>query len=171
VVVAVQAGKGSRDGRALAPGKVLTMGIDASWSPADDTPDRQPPTDLPVTRQPAEPQARARLPSSAERVEAHRQARRAADKEYAEQIGAEISAGHAFDKHVIERGEFPGVSTREQFASVIKDAVMSGEFRTLSRGRSAYWSEGIVVIRDPGAADGGTTFRPADGHDYFLGLH
>ena len=60
------------------------------------------------------------------------------DKAYADHIGAEISAGHAFDKHVIEQGEFPGVTTREQFARVIKDALMSGEFRTLSRGRSAY---------------------------------
>ena len=36
-----------------------------------------------------------------------RHVRVAADKAYAELIGGEISAGHAFDKHVIERGEFP----------------------------------------------------------------
>jgi hypothetical protein len=31
-------------------------------------------------------------------------------------------------------------------------------------------SEGTVVIRDPGAPDGGTTFRPAKGYNYFLRL-
>jgi hypothetical protein len=47
---------------------------------------------------------------------------------------------------------------------------MNGEPRVLSRGRTAYWSEGTVVIRDPGAPDGGTTFRPAKGYNYFLRL-
>jgi len=148
------------------------MGIDASDLPVDDAA-RRPLADLPAEEQPVEPSARAQLrpPSAVERIEAHLQARHAADKEYAELIGAEISAGHAFDKHVIEQGEFPGVTTREQFASVIKDAVMNGEFRALSAGRTAYWSDGILVIRDPGTEDGGTTFRPANGYDYFLGLH
>ena len=149
------------------------MGIDASRVPVDDDAGRPPHTDLPSERQSVEPSARAQLrpPSAAERIEAHRQARVAADKAYAEEIGDEISAGHAFDKHVIERGEFPGVTTRDQFASVIKDAVIKGESRTLSAGRTAYWSDGVVVIRDPSTADGGTTFRPTDGYDYFRGLH
>lgn len=149
------------------------MGIEVSGAPVDDGAGRRPLADLSSEQQSVEPSARTqvRLPSAAERIEAHRQARVAADKAYAELIGDEISAGHAFDKHVIERGEFPGVTTREQFASVIKDAVIKGESRTLSAGRTAYWSDGIVVIRDPGTTDGGTTFRPADGHDYFLGLH
>ena len=149
------------------------MGVDASRVPVDDDAIERPSADLPSELQPAEPPARAeiRLPSAVERIEAHRQARVAADKAYAELIGDKISAGHAFDKHVIERGEFPGVTTREQFASVIKDAVISGESRTLSAGRTAYWSDGTLVIRDPGTADGGTTFRPTDGYDYFRGLH
>ncbi len=148
------------------------MGIDASRAPVDET-IRQPRTDLPEERQP-ETTSRAlqmRLASALERVEASWQARRAVDKAHAEQIGNEISKGHAFDKHVIERGEFPGVTTREQFAIVIKDAVMVGEFRALSGGRTAYWSDSTVVIRNPGAPDGGTAFRPTDGHDYFMGLH
>jgi hypothetical protein len=148
------------------------MGIDASRAPVDDDAGR-PHIDLPSEQQPVEPSERAqmRLPSAAERIEARQQARVAADKAYAELIGDEISAGHAFDKHVIERGEFPGITTRDQFASLIKDAVINGESRTLSAGRTAFWSDGTVVIRDPSTADGGTTFRPADGHDYFLGLH
>jgi hypothetical protein len=149
------------------------MGIDASLVPVDDDAGRQPHIDMPSEQQSVEPTALAqvRLPSAAERIEARRQARVAADKAYAELIGDEISAGHAYDKHVIERGEFPGVTTREQFAGVIKDAVINGESRTLSAGRTAFWSDGTVVIRDPGTADGGTTFRPANGYDYFLGLH
>ena len=43
--------------------------------------------------------------------------------------------------------------------------------RVLSGGRTAYWNDGTVVIRNPGAADGGTAFRPTNGYDYFLGLH
>lgn len=59
---------------------------------------------------------------------------------------------------------------RSQFATTIEDVVMNGEMRTLSAGRTAYWNDGIVVIRNPGAVDGGTAFRPTDGYDYFVGL-
>jgi hypothetical protein len=160
-----QAEKGLRDGRTLASGMVLTMGID------DVT--QRPPADMPAEEQRVEPPVRAELepPSVAERIEAHLQARQATDKAYAERIGAEISSGHAFDKHVTERGEFPGVTTREQFVSVIADAVMKGESRALNSARTAYWSDGTVVIRHPGTEDGGTAFRPASGYDYFLGLN
>ena len=85
------------------------MGIDASRVPIDDDARRRPHADLPSEQESVEPSTRGlmRLPSAAERIEAHRQARVAADKAYAELIGDQISAGHAFDKHVIERGEFP----------------------------------------------------------------
>lgn len=148
------------------------MGIDAPHEPMDDTA-RRPTADLPVTRQVELPLVRAEMaqPSAAERIDAHQHARMAVDKAYAKLIGEEISGGHAFDKHVIEQGEFPGVTTRRQFASMIEDAVMNGEFRVLSGGRTAYWNGGAVVIRNPGAPDGGTAFRPTNGHDYFLGLH
>ena len=149
------------------------MGIDTSGAPVDDDAVREAQPELAAERQPVERPERAemRLPSTAERVEAHRQARLAADKASAEQVGRQISGGHAFDKHVVERGEFPGVATREQFARVIEDAVMNGVSRALDGGRRAYWSDGMVVIRNPSAADGGTAFRPASGYDYFLGLH
>jgi hypothetical protein len=149
------------------------MGIDVSRILADDEPDKPLQTDLPPRQQAAESSAQTqmRLLSAAERVDAFREARLAADNAYAESIGDEISKGHAFDKHVIELGEFPGVTTREQFARVIRDAVMNGESRALKSGRSAYWSDGTAVIRDPSSADGGTAFRPTDGYDYFLGLH
>lgn len=101
----------------LAAGVVLTMGIDASYVSADDAA-RRPTADLPAAQQPEVPPVRAemRLPSAAERIEAHRHARLAVDKAYAKLIGEEISGGHAFDKHVTEQGEFPGVTTRRQFA-------------------------------------------------------
>ena len=134
---------------------------------------RWPATDLPPEQQPAVPEARAemRLPSAEERIEAHEHARLAADRAYAKRIGEEISNGHAFDKHVVERGEFPEITTREEFATLIEDAVINGESRVLNHGRTAYWSEGTVVIRNPSTPDGGTTFRPPDGYDYFLGLN
>jgi hypothetical protein len=166
--VADQAAEGFRDGKVLAPDGALTVASDV---PVDDSP-RRTAADMPTSRESEVPEVRAamQLPSAAERVEAHEQTRVAADRAYAKRIGEEISSGHAFDKHVVERGEFPGVTTREQFASLIEDAVINGESRVLNRGRTAYWSEGTVVIRNPSAPDGGTTFRPPDGYDYFLGL-
>jgi RHS repeat-associated protein len=86
----------------------------------------------------------------------------------AQLTGDEIAGGHAFDKHVIELGEFPGITTREQFARTIEDVVTNGEMRPLSNGRTGYWYDGTVVIRNPGAVDGGTAFRPTDGYDYFI---
>lgn len=147
------------------------MAVDASHAPVDDSA-RRPTTDLPTERHTEVPRVRAemQLPSAAERIEAHRHARLAADRAYAKRIGDEISGGHAFDKHVVEQGEFPGITTRKQFANLIEGAVMNGEPRILSRGRTAYWSEGTVVIRDPGAPDGGTTLRPSKGYNYFLRL-
>jgi hypothetical protein len=149
------------------------MGMDAPRVPADEDPAELPTADMSTEQQPEVPTVRTemRLPSAAERIEAHQHARLVADKAYAKLIGDEISGGHAFDKHVIEQGEFPGVTTREQFADMIEDAVMNGESRSLSGERTAYWSEGTVVIRNPDAPDGGTAFRPTNGHDYFLGLH
>jgi hypothetical protein len=88
----------------------------------------------------------------------------------AQLAGREISGGHAFEKHVVEIGEFPGIRTRAEFADVIERVVTNGELRPLSSGRSAYWRDGVVVIRNPRAADGGTAFVPKNGYDYFLGL-
>jgi filamentous hemagglutinin len=85
----------------------------------------------------------------------------------AQLAGEEISGGHAFQKHVIDQAEFPGITTRQQFAARIENVVLNGEPRTLANQRSAY---GTVVIRNPKAADGGTAFRPTNGCDYFLGL-
>ena len=88
----------------------------------------------------------------------------------AQLIGEQISGGHAFADHVVKAGEFPGITTRQQFASRIEDVVTNGESRQLLRGRTAYWEGNTVVIRDPASVDGGTAFVPTGGYNYFLGL-
>ena len=35
-------------------------------------------------------------------------------------MAEEIAGGHAFDKHVLVQGEFPGITTPGQFASEIE---------------------------------------------------
>ncbi|WP_454300483.1 RHS repeat-associated core domain-containing protein [Salana multivorans] len=88
----------------------------------------------------------------------------------AQLTGQEISGGHAFQKHVIDKAEFPGITTRSQFAQHIEDVVSNAVMRPLERGRTAYWQNGTVVIRNPNAVDGGTAFRPKNGYGYLLGL-
>ncbi|MGL5866613.1 MAG: RHS repeat-associated core domain-containing protein [Dermatophilaceae bacterium] len=88
----------------------------------------------------------------------------------AQLAGEEISGGHAFGKHVVQGREFAGITTRSQFASHIEDVIANGVMRPLSNGRSAYWKDGTVVIRNPNAVDGGAAFRPANGYEYFLKL-
>lgn len=82
-----------------------------------------------------------------------------------------IANGHAFEKHVVERGEFPGIRTRAEFQQMIEDVMTNAdEVRNLSGGRTAYWKRGTVVIENPGAVDGGTVFVPTNGYAYFQGL-
>ncbi|CFQ74471.1 Uncharacterised protein [Yersinia similis] len=93
----------------------------------------------------------------------------------AELVGREIADGHAFEKHVIEQGEFTGlgIRTRAQFAQHVENVVKNPtSTKELSGGRSAYWdqSTGTVVIRNPKAPDGGTAFRPVNGRGYFDNL-
>ncbi|GGJ99946.1 hypothetical protein GCM10011583_34200 [Streptomyces camponoticapitis] len=88
------------------------------------------------------------------------QARLAAD----ELAGAD---GHAFRKHVVEQGEFPGIRTRAQFSDMAEGVILNGERRVRSDGASAYWRNGVIVIRNPGSRDGGTVFAPQEGHRYF----
>jgi filamentous hemagglutinin len=91
-------------------------------------------------------------------------------------LGQKIANGHAYDKHVVQQGEFPGITNRANFANVVDQAIgkakAAGDVRNLSGGRVAYWddADGIVVISDPAAADGGTAFKPTAGKAYFLNL-
>jgi hypothetical protein len=85
--------------------------------------------------------------------------------------GQEIAGGHAYQKHVVEQGEFPGVRTRSEFASLVENTIVQGEMRPLSGNRLGYWHNGMVVIRNPRAGDGGTAFAPRGGYSYFQNLH
>ncbi|MEO8903715.1 MAG: hypothetical protein ABI627_19520 [Polyangiaceae bacterium] len=74
-----------------------------------------------------------------------------------------------------EDDEVMGIKSRDDFASHIDDVLSNAsgaDVRSLTGGRSAYWddSNGTVVIRDPGAPDLGTAFRPTMGRAYFNGL-
>jgi hypothetical protein len=98
-----------------------------------------------------------------------------ATKSPIEQTADQIANGHAFDKHVTQQGEFPGVANRQQFAAAICQAMENakgGDVRQLSGGRTAYWdnNNGMVVIHNPAAADGGTAFKPKNGKTYFDNL-
>ncbi|QIM16203.1 hypothetical protein G7067_06850 [Leucobacter insecticola] len=85
-------------------------------------------------------------------------------------VGEEIASGHAFQKHVIDQKEFPGITTREQFARLIEDVVQNGQKRELTNGKTYYWKDGTLVIRNPRAIDGGTAYRPVEGmQDFLLG--
>lgn len=90
-------------------------------------------------------------------------------------LAARIARGHAFDKHVLDQGEFRGLGVRtekqleELIEQTIEDATQAGDVKSLARGRTAYWDTktDTVVIEDPANADGGTVFRPKDGKSYF----
>jgi hypothetical protein len=85
-------------------------------------------------------------------------------------VAAQISKGHAYDKHVVEQDEFPEVVDRKQFRNLIQKILSDPtDWKRLEGGRSAYWDKetGTVVIRDPRDPDGGTAFRPDTGKRYY----
>ena len=88
-----------------------------------------------------------------------------------QQIAADIAGGHAFAKHVICQGEFPGwIRTRKQFTQHIEKILNNpDEIKKLKNQRIAYWdyNSGTVVIMNPNAIDKGTAFQPTEGFDYF----
>ncbi|OCG40160.1 hypothetical protein A9G29_01065 [Gilliamella sp. Fer2-1] len=81
----------------------------------------------------------------------------------------EIANGHAFDKHVLQRGEFNslGIRTREQFRQHVEKVINNPtDVRYYSDGRVVYLDSNIriIVIRNPGKGES-TAFRP----DYDIG--
>ncbi len=133
---------------------------DYTAKPGDPTPPWREltPQEGPVATGPTQPPSSGQSPSNM-------------GPEEAAQISQQISKGHAFNKHVVQKGEFPDITTPEQFATKIQDVVVSGEMKALTNGRTAFWQNGTLVIRDINSPDGGTAFRPTDGYDYFLNLH
>jgi RHS repeat-associated protein len=101
---------------------------------------------------------------------AARAAAAAAVEASAEADATLIANGHAFAKHGAEFGNI----SQGEFQALVKDTISNpSDFKYLSNGRSAFWSDQnqMVVIRNPGAADGGTAFSPAAGKAYFNNVH
>ena len=86
------------------------------------------------------------------------------------EIAEQIAAGHAYDKHVVEKRDFPWIRSRQDFRDSIARVMRNPtERKPLRGGRSAYWHEesGTIVVRNPRDPDGGTAFRPPDGKYYY----
>jgi hypothetical protein len=72
-----------------------------------------------------------------------------------------IANGHAYQKHVIDKKEYPNITSKAQFLSLIKSIVTTPTAsKSLVRGRTAYWSatHSTIVIVDPSTPDKGTAF-------------
>jgi filamentous hemagglutinin len=81
-----------------------------------------------------------------------------------------IAEGHAFDKHVVQQGEYPEISTRQEFADLIAEVMSNPTVsKSLQGGRTGYWHYDLqtVVVTDPYSSDGGTAFRPSEGREYY----
>ena len=78
-----------------------------------------------------------------------------------------IGSGHAYDKHVVKEGQFPGVKDKQGFIKIINDIMTSPNslYKQLSNGRSAWYDKvsNTVIIRNPNAGDKGTCFKPGAG--------
>jgi len=92
-------------------------------------------------------------------------------------VAKKISGGHAYSKHVLQKGEF-GSITQSEFNNIVYNTVRKPDlYRDLPNGRKAFWSftgsskkKGTLVIYDPKNPDLGTAFRPDDGVEYFYDL-
>ncbi|MBO0826934.1 MAG: hypothetical protein J2P24_04055 [Streptosporangiales bacterium] len=93
-------------------------------------------------------------PNSDEYIEAHKAAQKIAD-------------GHAYPKHVADRGEFRGIHSKRELAEVIEQTIEKGEVKRLAEDRTAFWYKGVFVSVDESTADGGTIFIPHAGRAYF----
>jgi hypothetical protein len=79
-------------------------------------------------------------------------------------IAQEIAGGHAFGKHILIQGEFPGwIRTRKQFEQhVLRILNNPDELAKVGNHKVLFWEHhsGTVVIRNKLATDGGTAFQP-----------
>lgn len=84
----------------------------------------------------------------------------------------EVASGHAFDKHVLVQGEFPGITTRPQFQEHVENVLNNPSgMRYYKDGRTVYLQEssGTVVIRNPSTGES-TAFQPTDWVEYINSL-
>jgi RHS repeat-associated protein len=55
-------------------------------------------------------------------------------------IAEQIGRGHAFGKHVVKQGQFPGITTTDELASIAEDVMRNAtNVRSLAKGRTAYY--------------------------------
>ncbi len=83
-----------------------------------------------------------------------------------------IANGHAYEKHKLTRGEYPGaMRTRKQFQDHIEKTMNNPATPTkkLAGNRTAYWDKeyGSIIIKNPKSKDLGTMFQPKAGKEYF----
>jgi len=88
-------------------------------------------------------------------------------------IAEQISKGHAFEKHILHQGEFPGwIRTHKQLQIHIETILNSNNTKKLYIGkeRTVYCNKDshTVIIHNPHAADGGTVFQPPTSIEKFL---
>jgi len=86
-----------------------------------------------------------------------------------------IVGEHAYQKHVIEEQEYPGIDSKEEFKTMIEDVIHNPDDidfdMTPYNFGIAFWSDaygerGTIVIWRPGV-DGGTAFSPDQGRAFF----
>lgn len=89
-------------------------------------------------------------------------------------LAEDIGSGHAYEKHVQKRGEFPGINSVQEFIEFIKDIIKNpSEYKKYFDNKTQSWKEawwkddGTLVIRDPDNPDQGTAFRPKEGKSYY----
>lgn len=79
------------------------------------------------------------------------------------QLKAEqIANGHAFEKHVIQQGQFPFIKTKQQFADHIEEVMTNPtHYRQLGAGREAFYDAktSTFIVKNPKDPDGGTAFK------------
>lgn len=52
------------------------------------------------------------------------------------QLGEEIAGGQAWQKHLVDKNEFPEIATQAEFASLIENGVLNGQMTTGRLGRT-----------------------------------
>lgn len=85
------------------------------------------------------------------------------------QLSAEqIAKGHAFEKHVLQQGQFPFIKTKKQFADHLESVMANPtHHKKLGAGREAFYDSktSTFIVRNPRDPDGGSAFQ--ESLDYF----
>ena len=86
------------------------------------------------------------------------------------EVAQSIANGHAWEKHVILKGDFPEIKTKEEFKKHIEDVINNpSASKKLEDGRKIHWQEeaGTFVVINHNDPDGGSAFKPTRGKGYY----